>query len=146
MTSRITKKDLESALQTINKELAANFIPFTMISRPRNGYQAVDLYDELHGNILDNIEVGSSRECIAKCMSFSEYMFTSFYYTNKKVTRGSCKALCKNFGIDFSKDPLQLSSDERGYLLELAKKTKYYKSKNSASSLSRASLFFCTSK
>jgi hypothetical protein len=61
-------------------------------------------------------------------------------YARSKMSKFSARNRAEEYGIDFHKSPFTLSSDEKSYLLELAKKVGYKKS--SGSSLSRAGAFF----
>ena len=153
--SRFTQKDLESNVIIKNMELVNNGKPFYFMSKPRRGYNAIDVHEANSGKCIENIVCGSAFDCnevlhevaTALCAKRDYYPRRSKTFTREGALRAAIHC-----GIDFTQDVNTLSFDERNVhtlyfdekdvLNTLAVKTRFYKSRHSKNSLSRASCFF----
>ena len=144
--ARFTKKDLENEVTIKNIDLVKSGKPFYFISKPRNGYNAVDVHEANSGKCIENIECGSALLCAETLDDAASSMMYSSddYYLRRpsKFTREGALRAAIHCGIDFTKDVHTLSFDEKDVLHALAVKTRFYKSRSSQNSLSRGSCFF----
>lgn len=122
--TRYTEKQFRAELANINKNLAFDLSLTFVKWCPRNGYQAADQVKILSSGKaceIQNIEIGSPRECIATVYREACH----FERDNKNLTRQQAKQLAIIAGIDFDRDFHELSGDQVELLQALAKASKY---------------------
>ena len=129
--AKITKKDFDREVIQQNESQALSGSNIYFESNPRNGMQALDygVIDELgKKEYKGNIDVGTSRECLARLHTEKSYYHAKVYFRST-LTRKTAKGVLSGY-IDFNLDPHQLSFRQKDLLHTWAKLTNYKKPLN----------------
>lgn len=139
MANRYTKTNLVEDLEGINRDLMESQSTYFLRCQARNGYMGLDLYcigSDGQISCQSNLEGGSPRDCVERAYKYLSAN-RGYRYPHDQITRAQAKTMAQVMGIDLEKDFFQLGSFEVGYLVELAKATKYRRPKNANGSLGR---------
>lgn len=128
---RLTINDLKDEVNKQNEYLVYSGSNVLFKVGERYGYRAVDLYfvdDNGDDRCQNNIECGSSRQCVDKLYIEAKHHMGKRFH-GSKITRKTAKSRLLGH-INFNKDPAQLTQSELELLHTWAKLTKYRKPVN----------------